>query len=144
MTKLMKLKNKKGFTLIELIVVIAILAILAAILIPSMLGYINDSKDSVGDANARSVYSAATAAATFVGANGGTIADITTATAPAGLTGDFGKKISDNLGTSFKGKITVDVDAKNVVNEVTWQEDKTGAKIYTFPKTESTATSSEE
>lgn len=36
--KIMKRKNKKGFTLIELIVVIAILAILAAVAVPSFIG----------------------------------------------------------------------------------------------------------
>lgn len=38
------LKNKKGFTLIELIVVIAIIAILAAIAIPTFSGVMNDAK----------------------------------------------------------------------------------------------------
>lgn len=33
-------KNKKGFTLVELIVVLVIIAILAAVLIPTMSGYI--------------------------------------------------------------------------------------------------------
>ncbi|MGI6664345.1 MAG: prepilin-type N-terminal cleavage/methylation domain-containing protein [Christensenellaceae bacterium] len=37
--------NKKGFTLMELIIVIAILAILAAILVPSILGYMNKAKE---------------------------------------------------------------------------------------------------
>ena len=36
-----KLKNKKGFTLVELIVVLVILAILAALLIPTLTGYID-------------------------------------------------------------------------------------------------------
>lgn len=36
-----KLKNKKGFTLVELIVVLVILAILAALLIPALTGYID-------------------------------------------------------------------------------------------------------
>lgn len=50
------IKNKKGFTLIELIVVIAILAILAAILIPSITGYINSATEQKNSANARSWY----------------------------------------------------------------------------------------
>ena len=36
-----KLKDKKGFTLVELVVVLVILAILAALLIPSLTGYID-------------------------------------------------------------------------------------------------------
>lgn len=39
-----KQPKKKGFTLVELIVVLVILAILAAILVPSLLGYIDQAK----------------------------------------------------------------------------------------------------
>lgn len=53
-----KSKNKKGFTLVELIVVMAILAILAAILIPSVSGMINRSNIAVDNASGRSLYSA--------------------------------------------------------------------------------------
>lgn len=54
-----KILTKKGFTLIELIVVIAILAILAAILIPSLMSYIQQANIARDQANARSQYSAA-------------------------------------------------------------------------------------
>ena len=46
LAKLQKLKNKKGFTLVELIVVIAIIAILAAVLIPVIGNYVNDARES--------------------------------------------------------------------------------------------------
>lgn len=36
--------NKKGFTLVEIIVVLVILAILAAIAVPSVLGYVEETK----------------------------------------------------------------------------------------------------
>ena len=46
-------KNKKGFTLVEVIVVLVILAILAAILIPTMMGWINKANDKTVAAEAR-------------------------------------------------------------------------------------------
>lgn len=39
------MKNKKGFTLVEIIVVLVILAILAAIAVPSVIGYVNEAKE---------------------------------------------------------------------------------------------------
>lgn len=38
------LKNKKGFTLIEIVIVIVIIAILAAILVPSLISWVNKSE----------------------------------------------------------------------------------------------------
>ena len=57
MFKLMR-RNKKGFTLIELIVVIAILAILAAIAIPTFTTITKDANDKVAVANARNIATA--------------------------------------------------------------------------------------
>lgn len=45
-------KNKKGFTLIELIVVVAILAILAAIAVPNFIGLTDQAKNGVQVSNA--------------------------------------------------------------------------------------------
>lgn len=42
--KIRNLKNKKGFTLVELIVVLVILAILAALLVPALTGYIDKAR----------------------------------------------------------------------------------------------------
>ena len=45
--KLMQiLKNRKGFTLMELIVVLIIIAILMAALLPSLIGWINDAREA--------------------------------------------------------------------------------------------------
>ena len=49
------MKNKKGFTLVEVIVVLVILAILAAILIPSLTGWIDDSQKKACLVNAHEV-----------------------------------------------------------------------------------------
>ena len=56
------IKNKKGFTLIELIVVIAILAVLAAILIPSIMNYVAEARTARNNSNARALYSEVSAA----------------------------------------------------------------------------------
>ena len=42
-----KLKDKKGFTLVELIVVLVILAILAALLVPALTGYIDKARKAM-------------------------------------------------------------------------------------------------
>lgn len=51
--------NKKGMTLVEVIVVLVILAILAAVLIPTMVGYIDKANQKTILAEARSVLLAA-------------------------------------------------------------------------------------
>ena len=56
-------KDNKGFTLVELIVVLVILAILAAILVPALLGYIDDARNKQLQLHGKSVYTAAQTAA---------------------------------------------------------------------------------
>ena len=57
--KIRKMKNKKGFTLVELIVVLVILAILVALLIPALTGYIDKANKQKIIATTRQVMMAA-------------------------------------------------------------------------------------
>jgi len=55
---MIKLNNKKGFTLIELMIVIAIIGILAAIAIPNFIAYRNKSYCSRAESDANNLASA--------------------------------------------------------------------------------------
>ncbi|NCC86269.1 MAG: prepilin-type N-terminal cleavage/methylation domain-containing protein [Clostridia bacterium] len=78
MNKLMNLKqDKKGFTLIEIVIVLVIIAILSAALIPSMMGWIDDSKKKSFLTEARSAMVVAQAEIGNMYAAGGTVPDET-------------------------------------------------------------------
>ncbi len=62
-----KKRNKKGFTLVELVVVIAILGILAAIAVPKLSGSRGKAADTAHEANIRTLEGAAT---TFIATEG--------------------------------------------------------------------------
>lgn len=53
-----KMKNKKGFTLVELIVVIVIIGILAAVIIPRISGFTTSATDRAIQAEHRTIVSA--------------------------------------------------------------------------------------
>ena len=55
------LRNKKGFTLAELLIVVAIIAVLVAIAIPIFTSQLEKSRDAVTAANLRSAYAEAAA-----------------------------------------------------------------------------------
>lgn len=57
-------KNKKGFTLVELIVVLVIIAILAAVLVPTVSGYIKRANKTADQSAAKTAYTAYSAALT--------------------------------------------------------------------------------
>ncbi|MGE5496208.1 MAG: prepilin-type N-terminal cleavage/methylation domain-containing protein [Burkholderiales bacterium] len=94
-------KNRKGFTLIELIVVIAILAILAAIAIPSFIGVTENANNTVVLANARTLVSSINAYNTLVdtGSGGTKITSITASETGAAT-------LKSALGTWWPGSLT--------------------------------------
>lgn len=105
-----KKKNKKAFTLIELIVVIAIIGVLVAILVPTMTGFVDQAKQATADANARTIFSIAQAQATFGDVNGITYDATSLKTAIQGEVGDMG------------GDFVITV-ADNIVSDIAYTED---------------------
>lgn len=57
----MKKKTDKGFTLVELIIILVILAIISALLIPTLVGYIDEARAKKYLPNAKSCFDAAQA-----------------------------------------------------------------------------------
>ena len=105
-------KNKKGFTLIELIVVIAILAILAAIAIPTFIGVTENANNTVILANARTLVSSINAFNTLVDTgSGGTLITAITATEAGAQT------LEGQLGTWWPGSLTY-ADAAAAMEEI--------------------------
>ena len=133
-----KLKDKKGFTLVELIVVLVILAILAALLVPALTGYIDKANKEKVVAETRMVVMAAQ---TEASSGYGTLKTNATgkAAAIAKYMQDNGKELMGlievdgafNITVNEEGKIT-DVVYSN--NGFTCTYDEDGANTYTVAK----------
>lgn len=95
--KIRKMKNQKGFTLVELIVVLVILAILAAMLVPALTGYIDKANNQKIKAATRQVVMAAqteiSEAYSKGGLTAGKIVIEEDKDVPSGEVADIGKKI---------------------------------------------------
>ena len=102
-----RMRNNKGFTLVELIVVLVILAILAAILVPSMISWIDEANKRSVITTARSVYVGIQAALSEAYGNQTlTRLDIETTTSNSDLNTDWQPPIDpgDNIFTQIVKK----------------------------------------
>lgn len=126
--KTRKMKNKKGFTLVELIVVLVILAILAALLIPAMTGYIDKANQEKVVAETRMIVMAVqTEASTYYGTKGSSGAITAGTLAKLNDTDDASKaafeeivKLAEVKGLGTTTSFTATVGTNGAVTSVTY------------------------
>lgn len=126
--KIRKMKNKKGFTLVELIVVLVILAILAALLIPALTGYIDKANQEKVVAETRMIVMAVqTEASTYYGTKGSSGAITAGTLAKLNDTDDASKaafeeivKLAEVKGLGTTTSFTATVGTNGAVTSVTY------------------------
>ena len=59
--RMMRLRNKKGFTLIEVVVILAVIGILAAVLTPMLTSYIDDARQTRAESDVKAIGAAISA-----------------------------------------------------------------------------------
>lgn len=133
-----KLKNKKGFTLVELIVVLVILAILAALLVPALTGYIDKANQEKVIAECRSVVVAAqTTSSEYYGLGKADILTESTKNSDAIKQIDKLAEVPVDADSKAKWHYTVTIgtanDENNVVVSVAF-DDGTSSVTYTKDK----------
>ena len=107
-------KNKKGFTLVEIIVVLLILAILAAAAIPTMLGFVNQAKKNTQIGNARAAYVALQMIATKeAGSEQASTLGSTFTIGAAGTGTGTAAELNEYLGPDMTGAVISDIVVSN-------------------------------
>lgn len=135
-----KLKNKKGFTLVELIVVLVILAILAALLVPALTGYIDKANQEKVIAECRSVVVAAqTTSSEYYGLGKADILTDSTKNSDAIKQIDKLAEVPVDADSKAKWHYTVTIgtanDENNVVTKVVFDD---GTNMVTYTKDSTT------
>lgn len=140
-------KNRKGFSLVELIVVLVIMAILAAALVPTLIGYINQTRQSNAKNEAAACVQAAQTIASsayaapdgkYVSKNGNGTFDPTAASDVAALkaeVADLAEVAESTLGTITiaNGQVTDLVYTSENHEQVTFDHDETPVYNITTP-----------
>lgn len=130
--KIRNLKNKKGFTLVELIVVLVILAILAALLVPALTGYIDKAKEQSLVSEASMVLTAAQA--TVSEAYGSGAIDNTAALTASAKKGDMVDQIKELSETAQKADAHWAITLKVADASATYKTIKIATLEYTDGK----------
>lgn len=126
-----KIKDKNGFTLIEIVIVIVIVAILAAILVPNLLKWVDKSKDTNMVSAAKTIKDCITAELADMYKAGEELGADETA-----YDDDFWSAVSNDANTTVTNDSTKDEYVKFTVED-------NALKTFSYTKGNKTATMNE-